>query len=53
MLARDVRPNLKGTENVLTMAVKQGNLQALPPLDTWFDLSYLDEATQQVQQRRS
>jgi NitT/TauT family transport system substrate-binding protein len=52
MLSRDARPNLKGTENVLTMAVNQGNLLSLPPLETWFDLSYLDEAAQQVQQRR-
>jgi hypothetical protein len=34
------------------MAVKQGNLLSLPPLETWFDLSYLDEATRQVRQLR-
>jgi ABC-type nitrate/sulfonate/bicarbonate transport system substrate-binding protein len=45
MLNLDARPNLRGIENVLNMAVQQGHLASVPPLDTWVDLSYLDRAS--------
>jgi NitT/TauT family transport system substrate-binding protein len=45
MLNLDARPNMKGIENVLNMAVQQGHMASVPPLDTWVDLSYLDKAS--------
>jgi ABC-type nitrate/sulfonate/bicarbonate transport system substrate-binding protein len=45
MLNLDARPNLKGIETVLGMAVQQGALDTIPPLNTWVDLSYLEKAS--------
>ena len=45
MLSRTLRPNLKGIENVMTIAHEQGALEQPPPLDTWVDLSYLEKAS--------
>jgi hypothetical protein len=44
MLSATSQPNLAGVENVLALAVRSGGLNAVPPLDTWIDLSYLDRA---------
>jgi ABC-type nitrate/sulfonate/bicarbonate transport system substrate-binding protein len=43
MLSRNLRPNMKGIENVVTVAHQQGALTEVPPLDRWVDLSYLDK----------
>jgi ABC-type nitrate/sulfonate/bicarbonate transport system substrate-binding protein len=40
LLPRDLRPNQKAIENILTIAHQQGALPEIPPLDTWIDLSY-------------
>ncbi|HWP28951.1 MAG TPA: ABC transporter substrate-binding protein [Chloroflexota bacterium] len=45
MLSRDLRPNMKGIENVVTVAYQQGALTEIPPLERWVDLSYLDKAS--------
>ena len=45
MLSRTLRPNLQGIDNVLTIAYQQGALDQIPPLDTWVDLSYLEQAS--------
>jgi ABC-type nitrate/sulfonate/bicarbonate transport system substrate-binding protein len=45
MLSRDLRPNMKGIENVVTVAHQQGALTEVPPLDRWVDLSYLDKVS--------
>jgi len=45
MLGTNMRPNLDGTEKVLSLAVQQGAIPMVPPLDTWIDLSYLDQAS--------
>jgi ABC-type nitrate/sulfonate/bicarbonate transport system substrate-binding protein len=45
LLPRDLRPNRKGIENILTLAHQQGSLPEIPPLDNWMDLSYLDKAS--------
>jgi ABC-type nitrate/sulfonate/bicarbonate transport system substrate-binding protein len=45
MLSRTLRPNLKGIDNVLAIAYQQGALDQIPPLDTWVDLSYLEQAS--------
>ncbi len=44
MLSRDLKPNNKGIENLLNLAVNQKNLDKVPPLDSWIDLSYLNKA---------
>jgi ABC-type nitrate/sulfonate/bicarbonate transport system substrate-binding protein len=45
MLSVDGRPNPKGIENLLQISVKYGSgISAVPPLDKWVDLSYLDRA---------
>jgi NitT/TauT family transport system substrate-binding protein len=45
LLPRELRPNRKGIENILTLAHEQGALPEIPPLDNWVDLSYLDRAS--------
>jgi NitT/TauT family transport system substrate-binding protein len=45
MLGTDMRPSLSGTEKILTLAVQQGSLPSVPPLEAWMDLSYLDRAS--------
>ncbi len=45
MLGTDMRPNLSGTEKMLTLAVQLGSFPSVPPLDTWIDLHYLDQAS--------
>jgi len=47
MLGTDMRPNMAGIQKVLTIAVQEGGIEAVPPLDTWIDLSYLDKASGQ------
>jgi ABC-type nitrate/sulfonate/bicarbonate transport system substrate-binding protein len=45
MLSTDVRPNMKGIENLLQVSIKYGvAIPAVPPLEKWVDLSYLDKA---------
>ena len=45
MLSTDGRPNIKGIENLLQISIKYGTgMSAVPPLDKWVDLSYLDKA---------
>lgn len=45
MLSTDGRPNTRGIENLLHIAVKYGSgMSAVPPLDKWVDLSYLERA---------
>ena len=45
MLSTDGRPNAKGIENLLQVSVKYGTgMSAVPPLDKWVDLSFLDRA---------
>ncbi len=45
MLSLTMRPNLKGIENVLALGLQQGSLTAMPPVERWVDLSYLDKAS--------
>jgi NitT/TauT family transport system substrate-binding protein len=46
MLSTDGRPNIKGIENLLQISVKYGaGMTAVPPLDKWVDLAYLDKAS--------
>jgi ABC-type nitrate/sulfonate/bicarbonate transport system substrate-binding protein len=45
MLSRTLRPNLTGIDNVLAIAHQQGALDQIPPLDTWVDLRYLEQAS--------
>lgn len=44
MLSRDQRPNPTAIINLLTLSVQNGGIDAIPPLDTWIDTSYLDKA---------
>jgi len=45
MLSVDGRPNAKGIENLLQISVKYGSgMSAVPPLEKWVDLTYLDRA---------
>jgi ABC-type nitrate/sulfonate/bicarbonate transport system substrate-binding protein len=45
MLSTDGLPNIKGIENLLQISVKYGaGMSAVPPLDKWVDLNYLDKA---------
>ena len=45
MLSTDGRPNPKGIENLLQISVKYGTgMSAVPPLDKWVDLTYLERA---------
>jgi ABC-type nitrate/sulfonate/bicarbonate transport system substrate-binding protein len=45
VIARTLRPNLKGTENILQIAHELGALPEIPPNERWIDLSYLDKAS--------
>jgi ABC-type nitrate/sulfonate/bicarbonate transport system substrate-binding protein len=45
MLTTDGRPNMRGIENFLKLAVEHGGIQSVPPLETWVDLSYLEKAS--------
>ena len=46
MLSMDGKPNAKGIENLLQISVKHGaGMPAVPPLDKWVDLTYLERAT--------
>ena len=45
MLSRDLRPNVRGIENVVNIAYEKGGLESKPPVDTWIDLSYLERAS--------
>ena len=45
MLSTDGRPDAKGIENLLQISVKYGTgMAAVPALDKWVDLTYLDRA---------
>jgi NitT/TauT family transport system substrate-binding protein len=44
MLSKTLRPDPQGVENILKLAVDQGGLEKVPPLETWMDFSYLDKA---------
>ena len=45
MLSTDVRPNMKGIENFLKLAVEHGGMASVPPLETWVDRSYVEKAS--------
>lgn len=45
MLSTDARPNMKGIENFLKLAVEHGGITSVPPLDTWVDRSYVEKAS--------
>jgi ABC-type nitrate/sulfonate/bicarbonate transport system substrate-binding protein len=44
MMSTDARPNMKGIENFLKLAVDHGGLTHVPPLETWVDRSYVEKA---------
>lgn len=49
MLSTDVRPNMKGIENLLQVSAKYGvAITSIPPLEKWVDLSFLDRAATTV-----
>ncbi len=51
MLSVDGRPNAKGIENLLQISVKYGSgMSAVPALDKWVDLTYLDRAAASLKQ---
>jgi ABC-type nitrate/sulfonate/bicarbonate transport system substrate-binding protein len=45
MLTTDGRPNIRGIDNFLKLAVEHGGITAVPPLETWVDLSYVEKAS--------
>jgi len=45
MLSPNVQPNMKGIQNLMDLAVQLGAMDKTPPLDTWVDLTYLDQAS--------
>ena len=45
MLSTDARPNLKGIENFLKLAVEQGGIPSVPPLKNWVDTRYVEKAS--------
>lgn len=45
MLSTDARPNLKGIDNFLKLAVEHGGITSVPPLETWVDRSYVEKAS--------
>jgi ABC-type nitrate/sulfonate/bicarbonate transport system substrate-binding protein len=45
MLSTDARPNLKGIENFLKLAVEHGGIPSVPPLKNWVDSSYVEKAS--------
>jgi ABC-type nitrate/sulfonate/bicarbonate transport system substrate-binding protein len=45
MLSRNLRPDLRGVENMLKLAYELGAIPEVPALDRWIDLSYLDKAS--------
>ena len=45
MLSTDARPNMKGIENFLKLAVDHGGIPSVPPLKSWVDPSYVDKAS--------
>jgi NitT/TauT family transport system substrate-binding protein len=46
MLSTTGRPNMKGLENIQALTYQYGGLQFIPPLDSWVDMSYLEQASQ-------
>ena len=48
MMSTDARPNMKGIENFLKLAVDHGGLSAVPPLETWVDRSYVEKASRSL-----
>ena len=46
MLSTDARPNMKGIDNFLKLAVEHGGITSVPPLETWVDRSYVEKASQ-------
>jgi ABC-type nitrate/sulfonate/bicarbonate transport system substrate-binding protein len=45
MLSADARPNMKGIENFLKLAVEHGGITSVPPLETWVDRTYVEKAS--------
>ena len=45
MLSTDARPNMKGIDNFLKLAVEHGGIPSVPPLETWVDRSYVEKAS--------
>jgi NitT/TauT family transport system substrate-binding protein len=45
MLSMDARPNMKGIDNFLKLAVEHGGITSVPPLETWVDRSYVEKAS--------
>lgn len=45
MLSRDLRPNVRGIENIVNIAYDKGALEQKPPVESWIDLSYLERAS--------
>lgn len=45
MLSTDARPNMKGIDNFLKLAVEHGGITSVPPLETWVDRSYVEKAS--------
>ncbi|MET0503347.1 MAG: ABC transporter substrate-binding protein [Candidatus Binatia bacterium] len=45
MLSVDLRPNMKGIDNFLKLAVEHGGITSVPPLETWVDRSYVEKAS--------
>ena len=48
MMSTDARPNMKGIENFLKLAVDHGGLTSVPPLETWVDRSYVEKASRSL-----
>ena len=44
MMTTDARPNMKGIENFLKLAVEHGGMPSVPPLETWVDRTYVEKA---------
>jgi ABC-type nitrate/sulfonate/bicarbonate transport system substrate-binding protein len=45
MLSTTGRPSMKGLENIQALTYQYGGLQFIPPLDSWVDMSYLEQAS--------
>jgi NitT/TauT family transport system substrate-binding protein len=45
MLSTDARPNMKGIDNFLKLAVEHGGITSVPPLETWVDRSYVEKGS--------
>ena len=45
MLSPTLQPNRAGIARILGLSAQLGGLEAVPPLDQWIDLSYLERAS--------